>query len=91
MEGTDMANTPTPEQRIRQLISRGIMPSEAERIVADVDARIGRLMTPEESDRVAAVGADAIMQARQWWYYSPLVPTRFKRLLDAREVTPDAK
>ena len=86
-----MADTPTSEQRIRALVKRGVLPSEAERIVAAVDARGGRLMTPEERNRAATVDAASIERARMWWWYSGAVPMWAKRLLDARLVDANGK
>ena len=76
--------TPTPEQRVRQLILRGIMPSDAERIVAEVDAVGRRLMLPGERDAAAVVTEADQERARNWWLYSVDVPTKYKRILSAR-------
>jgi hypothetical protein len=83
-----MPDLPSAEEQIRQLVRRGILPHAAERIVADCEARGHRLMTPEERNQAATVDAAAIEEARQWWYYAPDVPRKWKRLLDARDVTP---
>jgi len=80
---------PTAKQRIRQLVRRGIMPSLAEEVVAATDAAGGELMTSVEVDAAAKTTDADIERSRQWWYYSPLIPARFKRILDARKV-PDA-
>jgi hypothetical protein len=83
---------PTPEQRIAQLVRRGVMPSIAARAVAAVDARGGRLLTPEEEAAEAEYmltpewAAEAEAEARAWWEYTPDVSSEFRRVLDAKEV-----
>lgn len=77
---------PTPDERIQTLVARGIMPSEAEQIVTDSDARGGRLLTESEAE-LYAVPDDAGMQAdRLWPYFTPDIPVKYKRLWTARVV-----
>lgn len=77
---------PTPDERIQALVARGVMPTEAERIVADSDAREGRLLTGVEAETLA-IPDDAGMQAdRLWPYFTPDIPTKYKRLWTARVV-----
>lgn len=71
---------PTREQRIRQLIRRGIMPSEAERIVEKAEGGLEPLaILEEQSPEFQAQRAVA------WWAYQAAVPHRLKRLLSARK------
>lgn len=74
----------TAEQRTRQLILRGLMPSEAERIVQECLEREG-VLPPGEAALEATVTDANIERARQVWYYSPDVPDRLRRILDARD------
>lgn len=75
---------PTREQQIRLLIRRGIMPSEAERIVDRAEAiPAGSLVAePEPSIELQA------QRAQAWFQYQAIVPHRFKRLLGAEERKP---
>ena len=70
---------PTREQQIRQLIRRGIMPSEAERIIDKAEGGIEPLAILE--DQSVEFQAE---RAEAWWIYQASVPHRFKRLLGAR-------
>ena len=81
---------PTREERIAALIRNGIMPATAEQIVNDVDANGGRLLTPGEAQALAVTTDTDIERARHWWWYSPDVPQRLRRILDARRVKGDA-
>lgn len=77
---------PTREARIAALVKRGVMPATAEQIVSDVDDNGGRLLTPGEAQALAVVTDADIERARHWWWYSPDVPQRWRRILDARRV-----
>ena len=83
-------SAPTPEQRIRQLVRRGIAPSEAERIVHEGDAAGGRVMPPDEAARQAEITETDKERARQWVAYNPRIPGKYKRLWSARVVKHDA-
>jgi hypothetical protein len=72
---------PTPDQQARLLIRRGIMPSEADRIVAEAES--GRLIDP-----LAEPLELQQQRAEAWWMYQESVPFRFKRLLGAVEYAP---
>ena len=77
---------PTPEQRIQQLILRGILPTEAEQIVADTDARSGALLTASEA-ALFALDDDASRQADKLWpLWTPDIPDRYRRLWTARVI-----
>lgn len=82
--------TPTHDNRVRQLVKRGLAPSVAERIVNETDEAMagGRsgVMQPDEAARLAEVTEVDQERARQAWYYNPLVPARYRRILDARPV-----
>lgn len=71
---------PTREQQIRLLIRRGIMPSEAERIMDKAEGGLEPLaIMADQSEDFQAERAEA------WWIYQAAVPHGFKRLLGARE------
>lgn len=77
---------PTPEQRIQQLILRGILPTEAEQIVADTDARDGALLTANEA-ALLTVDDDTSRQAdRLWPLWTPDIANRYRRLWTARVI-----
>lgn len=77
---------PTSEQRIQQLILRGILPTEAEQIVADTDARDGALLTANEAALLAA-DDDASRQADKLWpIWTPDIPNRHRRLWTAKVI-----
>ena len=78
--------TPTSEQRTQQLILRGILPTEAEQIVANTDARNGALFTESEA-QVFALDDDASRQADKMWpLWTPDIPNRYRRLWTARVI-----
>lgn len=85
-----MPNLPSREARIARLVLRGIMPSVAERVVTEAEDSGQRIMPPNEAAWQAEVTEADKEQARQWWYYTPDVPQRLRRILDARVVS-DAK
>lgn len=85
-----MPNLPAREKRIAQLVLRGIMPSVAERVVAECEDAGQQILTPAEAGWLADPQPGDAEQARLWWYWSPDVPTRLRRILDARVVR-DAK
>ena len=71
---------PTREQQIRQLIRRGIMPSQAERIMDKAEGGVESFGILEEQS-----GELQAQRAVAWWQYQLSVPHRFKRLISARE------
>jgi hypothetical protein len=75
------------DEQVRQLIRRGLLPSQAERIVAQAAARDHQLLTPAQAVRQSTVTATDIEQARSWFYYSPAVPYAIKRMPDARSLS----
>ena len=76
----------TPEQRIQQLILRGILPTEAEQIVANTDARDGALLTANEAALLAA-DDDASRQADKLWpLWTPDIPNKYRRLWTAKVI-----
>lgn len=82
----------TSDERIAQLVKRGVMPSRAARVVAEVDARGGRLLNETERAADAQLQqtpesiAEAEAEGRVFWYYSPDISRGFRRILDARVV-----
>lgn len=77
---------PTSEQRILQLILRGILPTEAEQIVANTDARDGALLTANEAALLAA-DDDASRQADKLWpLWTPDIPNKYRRLWTAKVI-----
>jgi hypothetical protein len=85
-----MPNLPSREAQIAQLVLRGIMPSTAERAVSIAADNDWRIPSPNEAAWDAEITAADIERARLRWYYSPDVPQRLRRILDARVVS-DAK
>jgi len=81
-----MPDLPPRESRLRQLVLRGIMPSVAERIVAECEAVDQRLLSEDEAVALAEVTAADMEAARTWWWWAPDVPVSWKRLLDAQVV-----
>lgn len=73
----------TVEQRIAQLVTRGILPTDAERIVAENVANGDRLLTASEAAVLADTGPAEAAHDRLWWFYNPAVEERFRRLLSA--------
>ena len=77
---------PTSEQRVQQLILRGILPTEAERIVADTDERDGALLTISEA-ALLAIDDEASRQADKLWpLWTPDIPNKYRRLWTARVI-----
>jgi hypothetical protein len=81
-----MPNLPSREAQIAQLVLRGIMPSTAERAVDRAAANDWRIPPANEAAWDAEVTAADIERARMWWWYTPDVPQRLRRILDARVV-----
>lgn len=81
MDETAMAVT--AEQRIAQLVLRGILPTDAERIVAENVANGDRLLPTNETSALADTGPAEAAHDRLWWFYNPAVEERFRRLLSA--------
>ena len=65
-----------------QLVRIGVMPAIAERIVAD--SKSDKLPTDKEIAEDATVTDEDIELAKAWWLYTPTVPRKFKRLLNAK-------
>lgn len=81
-----MPTLPNREARLAQLVRRGILPSVAERVVAEAEAAGQRIPPPNEAAWEGDVSAADQEQAKLWWYYTPDVPQRLRRILDARPV-----
>lgn len=81
-----MTMTMTPETRIRQLVRRGVMPSEAEAIVHDVDSREGRLLSPTENGLAALQDETTAAVDQLWVFYTPDIPDEYRRLWTARTI-----
>ena len=77
---------PTPEQRIQQLILRGILPTEAERIVSETDARSGALFTASEAALFAVDDEAAQALDKVWPLWTPDIPDKYRRLWTARTI-----
>lgn len=73
----------TVEQRIAQLVTRGLLPTDAERIVSENVANGDRLLTASEAAAFADTGPAEAAHDRLWWFYNPAVEERFRRLLNA--------
>ena len=77
---------PNSEQRIQRLIARGIMPTEAEQIVREVDTREGQILSESEAE-LLAISTDVTVEAdKVWILWTPDVPTEYKRLWSAQDV-----
>lgn len=66
------------------LVRMGVMPSVAERIIADANAAGQALPTAADAEQDAEITEADKETAAQWWLYTPDVPRRFKRLLHAK-------
>lgn len=78
---------PNSEQRTQALIARGIMPTEAEQIVRDVDARAGQMLSESEAE-LLAISTDVTVEAdRIWILWTPDIPIEYKRLWSAQDVS----
>lgn len=66
-----------------KLVTIGVMPSVAERIIADANAANDELPTEQDVQEDAKVTEADLALAAQYWLYSPAVPKRFKRVLHA--------
>jgi hypothetical protein len=73
------------EQAYQLLIKAGLMPSDAQDTIDA--AREAQQALPTEFDTAEdAVITDADQrESRTWWWFNPLVPREFKRLLTAGE------
>jgi hypothetical protein len=80
---------PTAEERVQQLILRGLMPTDAERVVRDTDERNGQLLSDSEAALLANVTQDQVDQDALWVFYTPDVPVQYKRLWTARRIQAD--
>lgn len=69
---------------IARLVEIGVMPTIAERIIADAAAAGQQLPTEAEMDDDAVVTQADIEQAAMFWMYTPDVPLEYKRLLHAQ-------
>ena len=77
---------PTPDERIQQLILRGILPSEAEQIVADTDAREGALLAGSETTLLAIDDEASRQTDKLWPLWTPDIPNQYRRLWTARVI-----
>jgi len=77
---------PTSEERVQQLILRGLMPTDAEAVVRQSDERNGQLLTDSEAALLANVTQDQVDQDALWVFYTPDVPAQYKRLWTARRI-----
>ena len=66
-----------------KLVSIGVMPAIAKRIIAD--SQTGEMPTDDELDADAKITPEDKDLAAQWWLYTPTVPRKFKRLLHAKK------
>lgn len=73
----------TDQEFYNRLVRIGVMPSVAERIVADAAKADQALPTDADLDEDAKVTDADIELATQWWLYTPTVPRKYKRLLHA--------
>ena len=77
---------PNSEQRIQRLIARGIMPTEAEQIVREVDAREGQILSESEAE-LLAISTDITVEAdKVWVMYSVDVPNQYRRMWFAQTI-----
>ena len=65
-----------------KLVSIGVMPAIAKRIIAD--SQTDEMPTDDELDEDAKITPEDKDLAAQWWLYTPAVPRKFKRLLHAK-------
>lgn len=63
----------------------GMMPAEAEKIVAEAAAHDHLPWSENEAERMGTISKADIQAARVAWYSSDRVPVRWKRLLDATD------
>jgi len=77
---------PTPEERVQQLILRGLMPTDAEAVVRDTDERNGQLLIGSEASLLANISQDDVDKDALWVFYTPDVPAQYKRLWTARRI-----
>lgn len=76
---------PTSEEVYAQLILRGIMPTDAERIVEDVRNRDYMLLLPGEAEMAAIFSEADIAGDLEWIFYTPDIPNEFRRMWTATE------
>lgn len=74
---------PTPEQAYQQLVRRGIMPTDAQRIVDRVAAREDALITQGEAELVAIFSPEDVEADKLWIFYTPDIPDAYRRLWTA--------
>ncbi len=75
----------TDAQQVRALILMGIMPDDAEQIVAQAAARNHMIWTEAEAKAMARITELDIQNARTYWYYTDAVPDKWRRLLNASD------
>jgi len=73
------------DAQVVKLIRLGMMPAEAERIVAEAAAHDHQPWGEVEAARMSGVSKADIQNARVAWYGSDRIPPRWKRLLDATD------
>ena len=77
---------PSSEERIQALLARGVMPSDATAIIRDTDARDGKILSESEAE-LLAISTDATIESDLLWiYWTPDIPTEYKRLWSAQDV-----
>jgi hypothetical protein len=77
---------PTAEERVQQLILRGLMPTDAEAVVRQTDERQGELLTGSEAMLASTITQEQVDQDALWVFWTPDVPAQYKRLWTARTV-----
>lgn len=75
----------TSREQVQFLIKVGLPPSTAAAIVAEAEQRLQKILNAREAPRAAAITPADLEAARSWWYYSPAVPNKWRRILDAQD------
>lgn len=76
---------PSEDTQVQFLISQGVMPSVAKRVVRESLSLTSPLGKPRARS-YATITSEDIAAAAQWWLFNPSVPLSMKRILDASEV-----
>lgn len=76
----------TDREQVDFLISLGIMPSAADRIVGEAQQRQHRRLTIAEARPRGTITLTEVQRTADWWYFNPNVPNRIRLILDAQEV-----
>lgn len=77
---------PTSEERVQRLIARGLLPSDAEAVVRDVNARNGQILSESEAELLAIQTDVTAFADRLWVMYSVDIPDKYRRLWSAQDV-----